>query len=1246
MILVPFNSLFSHGKTNKMMKKITILFTFLCSILILEANEIWTKVSKEQLKSYKKVNRSSFPNKAEYFLLDIEALKIKLGNAPERFVQNTSDLIIEFPDSEGKLEKFKVVSSPIMHADLAAKYPMIKTYAAQGIDDPTAFMRFSITQFGLHTLCLSGIKSTSYIDPFTVNDNYYIVYNKQSLGIDAQGFECLVDDNAHLPSIENDRSSTGLPKAINDQKFRIFRLAQSCTAEYGNIFANTSGTELADIQAQMTITVNRVNTVYEIDLGIQLQFIANNDLLIYFGNTNNDPWDGEWNTTTAQTIDAAVGVSNYDIGHNFNAQGGGNAGCIGCVCLSQSQTGTHKGRGYTGRSNPTGDPFDIDYVAHEMGHQFGGYHTQSNQSCRSGSGQTEVEPGSGSSIMGYAGICADNVQGNSDAHFNYVNIRDISANIKAGGNSTCANEISTTNNPPTANAGADYVIPKSTAFILEGTATDVDGMASLTYNWSQNDPENPSTNNSPVSTRTLGPMYRSILPTISPNRYMPDIAQVLNGNLTPSWEVTPSVGRTMEFAFTVRDNELNGAQTADDLMEVVVSGTAGPFEVTSQNSPQNWVAGTAQTITWNVAGTTTGSVNTPSVDIFLSLDDGFTYPISLATNVPNDGSQSVNIPGNSATSSARIMVRGHNNIFYALNGANIVIAPGDFYLDFDNLSVTTCFPDDAVYSFTYNPINGFSQSTNFSVNGLPTGVTATFNPTSANASTNISLTLSGITAANQGFYNLTLSANATSSNQTQDLNLEIAGLPNSPNLSLPPNNTSGIAVDTDFSWQAVLGNSVSYNIEISTDAAFTNIVESANGLSSNLYTASNLNAGTQYFWRVKTINPCSESSFSSVFNFTSSTCFVIESNDVPISISNFGTPTITSTIEVTTAGAISDVNVLNIFGDHTRVGNLVVRLTSPSGTTVDLWSNICGFQNDFDLNFDDAAASSNIPCPPTGGGTFKADDLLADFNLENALGTWTLTIEDQSQGGGGDLLGWSLEICMDPSICPAPEMPVITASSNNFCSGISASLSVTSGNLNAAAYWQWYSGACGGTMLGTGPNLTIAPSSTTTYFVRGEGACVYAPENCAEETIQVIDLVIIDETITAFDSALVNGTWYYTSDFIVETYTAANGCDSISRINLVIEYKEPNNVFSFDDNENLISLFPNPNKGAFTLTVNFDIENENEILIYNMLGQVVYKLNNIDKASHFIQLNNESKGIYHLLYKSESKIIKKDIVVY
>ena len=269
----------------------------------------------------------------------------------------------------------------------------------------------------------------------------------------------------------------------------------------------------------MALTINRVNTVYEIDLGIQLQFVANNDAVIYFGSTTADPWSNEWNTKTAQTIDAAIGVNNYDIGHNFNANSGGNAGCIGCVCLSNSQSSTHKGRGYTGRSNPTGDPFDIDYVAHEMGHQFGGYHTQSNSSCRSGSGSTEVEPGSGSSIMGYAGICAADVQDHSDAHFNYVNVRDISANIKIGGNSTCAQIVTTTNSPPTANAGADYTIPKSTAFILEGTATDANGTASLTYNWSQNDPENPNSNDAPLSTRTQGPMYRSILPTTSPNRY-------------------------------------------------------------------------------------------------------------------------------------------------------------------------------------------------------------------------------------------------------------------------------------------------------------------------------------------------------------------------------------------------------------------------------------------------------------------------------------------------------------------------------------------------------------------------------------------------------------------------------------------------------------------------------------------------------------------------------------------------------
>mgnify|MGYP000370356167 CR=1 FL=1 len=556
--------------------------------------------------------RKHFPSKSEIYSL-------KYSDFEKRIVDKSKkgNKTIQLPTKNG-LQYFIIRESAVLAKELSLKYPMIKTYAAQGIEDPTAVARFSVTQFGLHTMSLSGIKSTVFIDPYTADLTTYIVYNKASLGADPQGFECLMNNEVTLPSLQNKTGGELSVQNINDQKLRTYRLAQSCTAEYGNIFAGTGTTvqQKANIQAQMAITMNRVNGVYERDLAIKMVFIANNDLVIYNGSTTADPWSNEWNTKTAQTIDAAIGVANYDIGHNFNTTGGGNAGCLSCVCLSTSQTSNHKGRGYTGRSNPTGDAFDIDYVAHEMGHQFGGYHVM-NTCSRSGNGSTEVEPASGSSIMGYAGICTSNVQANSHDDFNYVNVRDIMNNVKTGA-STCGVITTLTNNPPTANAGADYIIPKSTAYILEGTATDADGMGSLTYSWSQNNPTQSPGNAAPLSTYTVGPMYRALPPSTSPNRYMPVLTSVLAGNLTPTWEVTPSVGRTMNFSFLVRDNDAAGGQTASDLMTVTVNGASGPFVITSQNTASSWNAGATETITWNVAGTNVAPVSCANVDIFLS----------------------------------------------------------------------------------------------------------------------------------------------------------------------------------------------------------------------------------------------------------------------------------------------------------------------------------------------------------------------------------------------------------------------------------------------------------------------------------------------------------------------------------------------------------------------------------------------------------------------------------------------------
>ena len=674
-------------------------------------NNYWQATDNASTADLTKVNRNFLPKEYKLFHLDLNALKNSLIGAPVRGIDASTNLIVAFPTPEGTIENFKVMESPIMHEDLSNMYPMIKTYVAQGIDDPTAYMRFSITQRGLHTMCLSGKRGATYIDPFTTDLSTYIVYDRSTIGEDPLGFECTTPTPTKLTSIDGKIENN---KAADDKKIRTFRLAQTCTAQYGNIFATTPGQEYADILAAMTVTINRVNSVYEVDLGITLQFIAQQNQLMFFGNVSADPWTGEYNTTTQNFLNNTLNHGDYDIGHNFNTSGGGNAGCIGCVCVNGQ-----KGSGMTGRSNPTGDPFDIDYVAHEMGHQFGGYHTM-NTCSRSGSGQTEVEPASGSSVMGYAGICGTNVQNNSDAHFNYVNIRDITQNVKSGA-STCAaiTNLTGINNPPTANAGSDYTIPKGTAFVLEGTATDPEGLSSLTYNWSQNDPAQAPGNGSPQSTWNVGPLYRAKMPITSPNRYMPRLQDVVAGNLFPTWEKTPNVGRVLNFSFVVRDNDINGGQTDDDLMRVIVASGAGPFTVTSQNSTGIvWNEGSSQTITWNVANTTSSPVSTPNVNIYLSKDGGFTYPTTLATNVPNNGSANVTIPIGSITNSARVMVRGAGNIFYAINGKNITIdmSTGINQMNSDKINVYPN-PTNNLLNLTFNESTKVQQVTLMDLQG-------------------------------------------------------------------------------------------------------------------------------------------------------------------------------------------------------------------------------------------------------------------------------------------------------------------------------------------------------------------------------------------------------------------------------------------------------------------------------------------------------------------------------------------------
>lgn len=985
--------------------------------------KVWSLIKEESISQEPKVKRSSFPERYSIWKLDMTSLKSQLANSPVRGeFKGTSNVIIELPNANGEIEKYSILETPIMEPELAAKFPMIKSYVGKGIDDPTAIARFSVTQLGLHSMVLSAGKSTAYIDPYTEDRKNYIIYNRASLVGSNQTFECLTDETKHLTSLENDRRANANDREdTNDRKLRTYRLAQSCTAEYGNLFAGTGtlAQQKANIQAQMAVTMTRVNGVYENDLAITMIFVANNDAIIYLGATNSDPWNGEFNTQTGVTIDANIGFNNYDIGHNFNTSGGGNAGCIGCVCSTDTNpNGNHKGTGMTGRSNPTGDAFDIDYVAHEMGHQFGGFHTQSSSGCRSGSGLTEVEPGSGSTIMAYAGICATNVQSNSDAYFAYVNIRDIMENVKFGISSSCAQITNFSNNPPTANAGRDYVIPKSTAFMLIGQGSDPDGDA-VTYNWEQNDPGNPNSTAAPTATRAVGPMFRSLWGTTAPIRYMPNKATVLAGNTSNTWEVCPSVARDLNFSLTVRDNNATLGQTATDLMKVTVNGTAGPFVLNIPNTNVSWQAGTNQTVTWNVAGTDINGINAKFVDIYLSTDSGNNFSTLLASKVPNDGSEIITIPNTPGTTN-RIMVRGWDNIFYDVSNTNFTItaAASTFAVAFNGVAgeqnKSACQGTNVNYTIDYKALAGFSGTTTFSATGNPAGSSVAFSPTSMSGTNGtVTMTISNTAGSTAGIYNIIVTATSGATTKTVPYYLELFNSNfGTMSLTSPANNAVGQGTSLNLTW-AANANATSYDVQLATDVAFTNVISSGSTTSTS-YSVSGLSQATDYYWRVLPKNVSCSGTYSTGYKFTTGVinCGTTASTNVPLTIGTNANVTINSTLTIPSGGTIGDVNVtMNV--THTWINDLTATLISPSGTQVQLFVQPCTSADIQNINatFDDSGA--NVVCGTNPGitGTVKSSQLLSALNGQSSTGTWTLRIFDGFNQDGGSLNSWSLNIC-------------------------------------------------------------------------------------------------------------------------------------------------------------------------------------------------------------------------------------------
>lgn len=697
---------------HKQMKKILLLIIFFSGFLGFSQQNFWTQTDEDRIADLEKLDRNTLVTRYEIYQLNFEGLKNALSTAPDRDSGLDSNLILSFPNADGRLMDYKVYEASIMHPELSARHPNIKSYVGVGLQDRTATIRFSTTIFGFHGMIFSGPTGTAYIDPYTKDLNKYIVYFKKNT-VATTSFECLTE------GIEEPQGKFfGVPpiaqeSTMLDGSLRKFRLAMACTIEYAAFHVNAAGLgsgtlaqKKAAVLAAMNVTMTRVNGIYERDLSVTMEFVPNNEDVIFITSDNfNNNNAGVLINQSQSVIDATIGFSNYDIGHTVSTGDGGLAQMFG-------PCSPNKARGITGSPSPVGDPFDVDYVAHEMGHQYGANHTFNNSCGGNRNNSTAVEPGSGSTIMGYAGICAPNVQNNSDAYFHAISLTEIRNFLLTA---SCSNNTNNGNTKPTISPLTNYTIPKGTAFVLKGNATDADGDA-LTYCWEQTNQQ--VSTQPPSATSTQGPNFRSLAPSTSPNRYMPSLSSVLQGVLTPTWEVVPNVGRTMNFALVVRDNKITGGEFARANMTVTTSSTSGPFTVTSQTSNINWEANSQQTITWDVAGTTASPINTSHVNILLSTNGGASFDHVLAANTPNDGSETITVP-NVATANARIMVEAVGNIFYAVNSSPFSIGDCNYFIVYPFANI----PDGVGPNQAGTPlVSTINVPNNFNINDVKVSV--------------------------------------------------------------------------------------------------------------------------------------------------------------------------------------------------------------------------------------------------------------------------------------------------------------------------------------------------------------------------------------------------------------------------------------------------------------------------------------------------------------------------------------------
>lgn len=965
----------------------------------------WAKTTNVPLKKQRKLTVGS-----AYLTLDQEKFEKEFYNKIAQKQPSQIALINE----KGILEIFDLQEAPLLSEALAKKFHKLKNYTGKSTTRPDVKLRLSISPQGVNAWMRLPNQEDYFIQPVRNAKKLHFSYIKKGQNLN-DSWQC---KTLSPPK----KSKTEYKKKLKrNLEMRTFRIAIATTAEYTTFWGDdddSNGSNKEDALAAVVSTLNRVNEIYENEIQIHLELVT--DTTLVYTDPMSDPFTNDLSEEIQETLDNEIGDDSYDVGHLFGyGTPNGDAGCVGCVCVSG-----RKGSAFSSHSfeDPFGaeyrnDYFDLDYFGHELGHQFGAYHTFAFQVEGFG---YNAEPGSGTTIMGYAGISGnDDVQRHGDAYFHFYSLQNINEYVAE---LPCGSTSPITTTAPIANGGLDYFIPTGTAYELKAQ-TPLEN-ESVTYCWEQLDSGGVTQDNFGPQNAT-GPQARSLPPSSDRSRFIPNMSQILKGNLTQTnpqlnqdWETVSDVGRLLRWGLTVRETQNNQTLLGQDEIEIEVVENSGPFQITSQRDRNIvWEAGTKQRILWDVGNTFEAPIGTETISIYLSENEGIAYSYLLLANTSNDGEADIIVPSSLDLSRARIKIEADNSIYFAINEAFIEVQSRDFVLSFDAFSQKICSSNEVEYDFEIKRFSGHDDAIALTINELPQGLSASFSKAVYGISdTRGKIVISGLQTLDPNDFDFEVLANSGSlSYDFQfDLALRSESIP-SPELYYPNEGVLAANLTPNFRWSPSV-NVDYYTLQVAEEANFQEIIQEIM-VYDNEFNEIQLEEDKSYYWRVKGHNECGVGDFSEGNSFRTSllSCVTLSASNVPSPIADATIDVPQTTVFTIPVGydlPIEDVNV-KIDVEHNWIEDLTLVLVAPDGTPVLLSRQLGGSNSNYEQTlFDSEASESIFGASAPFKGSFTPVESLKSFYGKSALGNWTLEVTDSYSEDSGTLNLFELEFCL------------------------------------------------------------------------------------------------------------------------------------------------------------------------------------------------------------------------------------------